>query len=481
MSSKFKMVNKDTDLTSADYYNSHEMQHAKEMADNITEWKKNMAYQISKGKFIFNMDARNIIEAGKPYNPITVLAKSAFNNSKHGAQEWVLMELLEKQKKYIRVGIKYFKIVLPNDDAGKKHAYLKPWDKTTISTQFGSQFLDEIPVYDDFFLKPEHINFQQTIGTMYNLYQPISHRPIEGSWSITKGFLQHVFGEQYELGIEYFQNLYLNPKQLLPVLCLVSEERETGKTTMLNWLSGMFGANYSALTNTELEGNFNSSYASALILGVDELSSNKNDLVEKVKNLATAKNITRTEKHVSDVSTQFYGKIVITSNRADSFLKVEDDEIRFWVRQLSAPKDWVHEIDEKMISEIPAFFNYLTTLELKSPRSRMVFKPTEIRTKALDEVREGSKSAIYKDLREELAQWFNDNENVSAVYASTIDIKRQFFDRNNQYTPKWIKATLKDEFKIFTQKQMRYNDFNRNEKSGTPYIFSRADFVNEVV
>ena len=37
----------------------------------------------------------------------------------------------------------------------------------------------------------------------------------------------HIFGEQYELGMDNLQLLYLCPDQKLPILLLVSEERQT--------------------------------------------------------------------------------------------------------------------------------------------------------------------------------------------------------------------------------------------------------------
>ena len=46
----------------------------------------------------------------------------------------------------------------------------------------------------------------------------------------------HIFGDQYELGLDYLQILYTMPQQKLPILLLVSEERNTGKSTILNFL-----------------------------------------------------------------------------------------------------------------------------------------------------------------------------------------------------------------------------------------------------
>ena len=55
--------------------------------------------------------------------------------------------------------------------------------------------------------------------------------------------IHYIFGEQYELGMDYMQLLYAKPTQKLPILLLVSEERNTGKTTFLNFLKAMFEDN----------------------------------------------------------------------------------------------------------------------------------------------------------------------------------------------------------------------------------------------
>lgn len=63
--------------------------------------------------------------------------------------------------------------------------------------------------------------------------------------------IEHIFGEQYELGMDYLQLLYLQPVQKLPILLLVSEERNTGKSTFLNFLKALFQNNVTFNTNED--------------------------------------------------------------------------------------------------------------------------------------------------------------------------------------------------------------------------------------
>lgn len=87
---------------------------------------------------------------------------------------------------------------------------------------------------------PSHTNYQKEISGFYNLYEPIDHVPTEGDFSDIEKLLLHIFEEQYELGLDYMQLLYMQPTQKLPILLLVSEERNTGKTTFLNFLKAIF-------------------------------------------------------------------------------------------------------------------------------------------------------------------------------------------------------------------------------------------------
>jgi hypothetical protein len=48
--------------------------------------------------------------------------------------------------KYIRLGVKYYKLVRRSDES----IYLKLWNKSTITTDHGTRgYLDNIPKYDD--------------------------------------------------------------------------------------------------------------------------------------------------------------------------------------------------------------------------------------------------------------------------------------------------------------------------------------------
>lgn len=69
----------------------------------------------------------------------------------------------------------------------------------------------------------------------YNIYSPLLHQPKEGEFLYTMRLLEHVFGEQLNLGLDYGQLLIEQPIQILPILCLFFKEQSTSKTTLLKW------------------------------------------------------------------------------------------------------------------------------------------------------------------------------------------------------------------------------------------------------
>ena len=115
------------------------------------------------------------------------------------------------------------------------------------------------------------------VGKFLNLYEPISHQPQEGDFPCIRSLVEHIFGEQYELGMDYLQLLYLYPIQKLPILLLVSEERNTGKSTFLNFLKAVFQNNVTFNTNEDFRSQFNSDWAGKLLIMVDEVLLNRRE------------------------------------------------------------------------------------------------------------------------------------------------------------------------------------------------------------
>jgi len=135
---------------------------------------------------------------------------------------------------YIRVGTKYYKIINVPDLKGTSYEQkIVLWSKDNILTDHKKNYVKKIPKYDSFITLPDHINYKSVIGNCYNLYHPLPYKPKPGGIPHTKAFLEHIFGNQLELGLDYLAILYLKPTEILPILSLVSKERNTGKSTFV--------------------------------------------------------------------------------------------------------------------------------------------------------------------------------------------------------------------------------------------------------
>jgi hypothetical protein len=327
---------------------------------------------------------------------------------------------------------------------------------------------------------PCNLNLKPVVNNCYNLYSEFIHTPSPGEWLWTGRLLKHIFKEQYDLGIRYMQILYLHPDRSTVILCLVSKERGTGKTTFLNWTNMLFGANVALISSTDFLSGFNSHYATKNIIGIEETLFDKRLTIEKLKALATAKYIQINEKFVTPYKIPFYGKIILTSNNEERFAQIDDEEIRFFVRKLGKPEFTNHAIETNLLQEIPAFLYYLKSLPpVDWTISRSGFTGKELVNQALYNVVLESRSSLAKDLEVEIIEFFNNNE-LEFFYATAKDIKTRFFANDNRVGLGYIHYVLRSEFNMQTEEIQRYYPFNEpmiNSKVGTPYRFVRIDFV----
>lgn len=416
------------------------------------------------------------------YTAFQILIKLKFSNSYESALKWIEAKYFNAENPYIRVGTDYFKKIKKTDRFGLVQTELKIWKKDEIKQDEKKDFIRSIPKFDDFTIRPDNLNYRPVIENCYNLYKMFPHQPKEGEWKWTEILLRHIFNEQYNLGIRYLQALYLNPKRMLPILVLVSRERQTGKTTFMNWLNMIFGNNMVNINPEDLVSSFNSSYATANIIAVEETLIEKSITVEKLKALATGKFISVNAKFVQQYKVPFFGKIILASNNEDKFARIDEEEIRFFVRKVEKPKIENHNIEEDMINEIPAFLHYLTTLpDIDWRKDRSGFTPDELVNDSLKNVKLESKSSLYKDLHELFYELFIELQ-CPEMFATPTDIKTRWFDKNSRIDIQYIKHVIKDEFNKIPERPCRYIPFNEpltglnQSKTGTPYRFTPDNF-----
>lgn len=293
-------------------------------------------------------------------------------------------ETLRNESPFVRVGTTLYKIVnQPRLNGG----YVKKrivWNNETLRQDYGKDYLANVPKYDGFCTVPDHVNYRQVIDNFLNLYEPIGHQPKEGDFSHIQALLHHIFGEQYELGVDYLQLLYLHPIQKLPILLLVSEERNTGKSTFLNFLKAMFRNNVTFNTNEDFRSQFNSDWAGKLIIVVDEVLLNRREDSERLKNLSTTLSYKVEAKGKDRDEIAFFAKFVLCSNNERLPVIIDPGETRYWVRKIHHLENDDTHFLQKLIEEIPAFLYFLQHRTLTTQNvSRMWFSPKQTETAAL--------------------------------------------------------------------------------------------------
>lgn len=384
--------------------------------------------------------------------------------------------------RYIRVGVNYFKLITKTDRYGNQVSELKAWNTQTIKEDHGSPYLKGIPKYDDFVIVPDHFKYQRSISNNYNLYHEFKHQPKQGSIEWSEVLMNHVFGDQIELGWRYMKLLYMFPSKIAPILVLVSKERETGKTTYLNWINMIYTHNVAMITPDDLTSQFNSYYATKNIIIVEETLMEKTTTVEKLKALSTQKHITINQKHISEYKIPFFGKFILASNNEDNFAKIDQHETRFFIRKLSKPTITNHDIEANLLKEIPALLHHLIheVPDIDFSVGRVPFTASELANDALSKVVETSKNWLYKELLELFEDYFNES-NTAELYVTPKDIKDRWFANNSNAQISYINRVLRDDFGLVREKQMRYESFSEGilSKNGRPYRIDRSMFVSD--
>lgn len=395
-------------------------------------------------------------------------------------------------KVYIRVGTEYFKEVSFPLMSGDTSKSLIKWSKQTIIDDFGKNSLKNIKKYESFCTFPSHTEYKMEINKFYNKYEPLSYSiDKDGDWKNIEMFLRHLFGDQYEIGLDYLTILWKHPTQILPILCFVSSERNTGKSTFLKLLKLIFEGNMTINKNEDFRSRFNSDWANKLIIAVDEVLLDKKEDSERIKNLSTSNYYKSESKGIDKVEIEFFGKFILCSNNEENFIKMDNLEIRYWVIKVNPFLKENPDLLEQMRKEIPFFAFHLTNRKIVTKRaSRMWFTKEQIYTKALEVLVRGNRTSLEKEIEEFLIDEFS-MLGKEELYYSISDLVEQLNKRNIRANNSYVSKILKDYFKLDSKNssyklyKMDYSNSLKGNfsvysdtKSGRFYTFTKKDFIN---
>lgn len=389
--------------------------------------------------------------------------------------------------KFFRCGDDYFELVDTPTPFGETEQKLTKRSITTIKDDFGKDAIKHIKKYKAFVNIPNNQNYQRIINNCYNTYNPITHEVQEGSWKFTQMFLEHIFGDYYEIGLDYVTILYRYPTEILPVLCLVSTERRTGKTTFLDWLCDIFGDNACVVGNEEFKSQFNGVFLTKLIMGLDETSlADNREITERIKWLSTTKKIPVQKKGVDFNIVDNFCHLIMCSNQESNFVFTEKEEVRYFVLKIpSLDGKEMTDLRKRLQQEIPAFLYYIQNRTITYPKkSRQWFAYELTRTKAFEALCENQKPRCQKIIE----TWIKDTvtdfglTELKMTKSALIDILPELRKWENQIndTLKRIgceKQTKTERFKIpYWGKNEFDGELSQRELEfiGKPFIYRKS-------
>lgn len=191
----------------------------------------------------------------------------------------------------------------------------------------------------------------------------------------------------------------------------------------------LYKENVTVIGNAELNDNFNDDYVTKLIIGIDEAIFEKQIVIERLKSWVTSSRVKMNTKFMARQEISFFAKFIITSNNEDTFIKIDDDEARFWVNKVPviAPDKRDPLLLDKLKAEIPAIIHYLRNehvmkYELKD---RLYFAKEVTDTEALRKLKTQSVTWGTRDIRTFVTNAFKEFQQVDLYYTANDIVMAQ--------------------------------------------------------
>jgi len=441
----------------------------------------------------------------------------------------------EDADKFMRIGIDWVKVVTSNNKFGKPEEEIIRWNISEIKRDYEKypDFVNQIQKYDKFCNEPcFNGDYKRAHANNYNIFNPISLQPTEGSIEKSVFFLKHIFngsstiildndgklvsenltiGDPFAVALDWLTIALQQPKHMLPVPILVSKENNTGKSTYLKWLQTLFGSNMTILGNEQFKAKFNAHYISKFLIAVDEgfLEVDKKSEKERLKQLVTADTVYVEFKGMDLKKINYYGKLLISSNDADRVMKIDEGESRWFVVKVPViTGDRDPDLELKLNLESPAWLHYLLNRNIFHPRKdRLWFKSEWFITDQFRVIVNETKSRIDRILEEWINEQFltydetnleytlkylteqmNDSR-VSKYKIDSLDIKAYLKGRgmlpSDRVKHVAIPVGFKSDGNLVERHGARSHEIEYKSFSGRPYNFERVEWLengkNEIV
>lgn len=451
---------------------------------------------------------------------------------------------------YFRIGTDWMKKIKVPNKFGDVDEKIVAFSIGEINRDYPEKkfpgFVSKIKTYDAYCNEPNWTHkYKREHSGCYNLSNPIAHNPSAGQCDLTLKFIKHIFsgdgnviaynpkndelpkefiikdkaadnfgtyckhypinenltyvetgklGDQFTVGLDWLTIFHRYPKQMLPVPILVSKEYGTGKSTFFKWLKSIYGSNVAILNNEQFKMRFNAHYITKSLIIIDEgfLDVDKKAEKERLKQLVTSDTAYVEHKGVNLQEFPYYGKVMMGSNDADSVMKMDSDENRWFVVYVKPPlkKDKDPDLELKLKNEIPAFLSYLEKRNTTHDREqRLWFKEKYFITEQFKEIVKNTKTRLEKNIDELIIDMFVTYQ-VASIHLSNKTIVK-LINEDSKYkcdvqdVKKYMKEGLKLKLKDAQRRQypIGFMDDNSIQYSTTKYErcyeFLAEDWVNE--
>jgi hypothetical protein len=423
------------------------------------------------------------------------------------------------------IGDMFFEEVhTPSPNKGEKLISLEKREIGTLKRLYLEEFAKYLkPKYCTGFCNyPSHTNYEkfkvdEELGQrFYNRYHNIQFSPKEGDCPYSLMMIKHIFGtgtvkhpktgeviNEFDLGLDYIQMLLQNPTRILPVLCLVSEEQRTGKSTFCDWLRFIFQNNAIKVNNNDFKSDFNEQFADKLLIVCEETLLDKKNDSERVKDISMSKDINVNGKNKGQFTIKFYGKFIFCSNNRRMIYVTKHDD-RYWMRYINPHQgEEISDLFEKLKSEVDFFIHFLMNRKMIcKDEGRSFFHKALYMTDTLAEAVTINEPGEASNIKEFMKDAFDEDEMLLSVEMTLKEVRENFFNKKD--SDKWIKEVLKN-MGIFLEmeggkllgRRGKYTRKIRREvrdevgqtigleeipitihTRGNHYIFNRADFAS---
>lgn len=319
--------------------------------------------------------------------------------------------------------------------------------------------------------EPGYFNYQPVVNNHYNMFKMPKWKPTKGSWDTIEHYLRHLVNQdeqQYQMLLDYFQLSLENPKQKLPIILLLSYEKNTGKSTFFDLLKAVFGENVESVDPSNFELDWNTQWCEKHFVFVDEMEKvkDKDKIGTKLKKLAYFPVISKNKKGHDTETIEWNGQIVLASNEEAGFIEIDIYEDRYWVIK---PPARVGDFDpnyvDKIRADAPFFVHALMNRTLYTKNeNRGWFRPDLLHTQALQDIVDNSRPQIEVDLDNMMTVWFEDNKNKSECNFILDTLILRF----PQYNTTELKGAIHKVFGVAApQRRIRedsFNGFNKTQK-----------------